>query len=112
MDGPRQGSSSKKGMIEAGSSSSRSLNPAQEGPLSLHIDDSTETSKALPWSASESLLLLMAEFETGLVADLQSQNLSAGPHLSSSTAGAILTDFVLNFQEQIPSLPSLLETYK
>ncbi|GAA0144666.1 hypothetical protein LIER_05053 [Lithospermum erythrorhizon] len=49
---------------------------------------------------------------TKLVADLQSQRLSAGPPFSWNVVGAILTDFVLNFQDQVPNLPSLLEVYK
>ncbi|GAA0165398.1 hypothetical protein LIER_20811 [Lithospermum erythrorhizon] len=223
-------------MTEVGSSSSRPPNPSQEAPLSLHTDDSTETSKALPWVTYESLLSLPAESEIekmkgsngslimrefsppldsgyfsspfgqllfhsrtsyrpfflccrrppraighkeqsalkeaeyevdhleaalvredshlssahqelrrsatyaqqvaevredravallaaqtgnvkverliGLVADLQSQRLSAGLPLSWINDGAIHTDFVLNFEEQILSLHSLLETYK
>ncbi|GAA0139567.1 hypothetical protein LIER_01085 [Lithospermum erythrorhizon] len=62
------------------------------------------------------LVAQMAEAEverpTGLVVDLRSKRISAGLPLSWSTVGPILTEFVLNFQEQIPSLPSLLETYK
>ncbi|GAA0184318.1 hypothetical protein LIER_31606 [Lithospermum erythrorhizon] len=48
---------------------------------------------------------------TKLVVDLQSQRLSAGPPFRWSNAGAILTDFVLNLQEQVLSLPSFLEAY-
>ncbi|GAA0152961.1 hypothetical protein LIER_11313 [Lithospermum erythrorhizon] len=49
---------------------------------------------------------------TKLVADLHCQHLSAGPSFSWNVAGVILTDFVLNFQDQVPNLPSLLEVYK
>ncbi|GAA0150123.1 hypothetical protein LIER_37066 [Lithospermum erythrorhizon] len=49
---------------------------------------------------------------TKLMGDLQSQRLSAGLLFSWSNAGAILMDFILNFQKQILSLPSLLEAYK
>ncbi|GAA0174539.1 hypothetical protein LIER_27911 [Lithospermum erythrorhizon] len=49
---------------------------------------------------------------TKIVADLQSELLSVSPPFSWNVATAILTEFVLNFQDQVPNLLSLLEVYK
>ncbi|GAA0150153.1 hypothetical protein LIER_09156 [Lithospermum erythrorhizon] len=46
------------------------------------------------------------------VADLHAQHRVVGPPFSWNVVGAILTEFVLNYQDQVPDLPSLLEAYK
>ncbi|GAA0144506.1 hypothetical protein LIER_04936 [Lithospermum erythrorhizon] len=76
--------------------------------LALQESDKEDEADRLEAQRAEAVVKDLTE----RVADLYAQHRAAGPQLSWQTAGAILSDFVLNYQDQVPNLPTLLAAYK